>query len=163
MRPTLISATLKTAFTAPCYLSSKHHQSTHTAQYICHRPRYDHYHHQTRRTRTVCDMTMSTAVEIQSMKNPRIKDVRTLLQRRQRDKQNRILLEGQRLIADALQAGIQPLELFCTPEALERSDKVVSLREAVGETGAANFIVSDAVIRSLSDTVTPQVCSTNRF
>lgn len=108
-------------------------------------------------TRPRCSMS-SLQVDIQSVNNTRVKDARGLLQRRHRDKRNLILLEGQRLISDALQTAIQPVELFYTREALERSEKIAALRHAAIQAGASSFLVSEAVIRSLSDTVTPQVC-----
>lgn len=96
-------------------------------------------------------------VDIQSLKNPRVKDARALLRRRQREKEGKILLEGQRLISDALCAGAVPLEFFCTREALERSDAIQRLRNEIVDCGAEDFLVSDSVIRSFSDTTTPQV------
>lgn len=109
--------------------------------------------HQMRRART----TAVAEVEIQSHKNPRVKDARALLRRRHREKEGRLLLEGQRLIADALEAGVEPREFFCTRESLERSDVNRALRESVLKKGAESVLVSDSVIRSFSDTVNPQV------
>lgn len=94
---------------------------------------------------------------IQSVKNQRVKDARALLRRRQREKENRILLEGRRLIMDALEAGVRAHELFFTPEALERTEETERLRKGMVERGARDFLVSDQVIRSFSDTVNPQV------
>lgn len=96
-------------------------------------------------------------VDIQSLKNPRVKDARALLRRRQREKEGKILLEGQRLISDALHAGAVPHEFFYTRQALERGDAVQRLRNEVVNYGAEEFLVSDSVIRSFSDTTTPQV------
>lgn len=101
--------------------------------------------------------------EIVSIKNRRVKEARGLLLRRQRDKTNRILLEGQRLISDAVEAGITPLEVFYTNETAERNGRVHELLERLSRLGTKKFAVSDAVIRALSDTVTPQVRFGLRF
>lgn len=115
--------------------------------------------HQMRRART----TAVADVEIHSLKNPRVKDARALLRRRQREKEGRILLEGQRLIADALEAGVEPREFFCTRESLERSNVNCALKESILRKGAEGFLVSDNVIRSFSDTVNPQVWLPKHF
>lgn len=102
--------------------------------------------------------TVSEQVQIQSVKNSRVKEARALLQKRHRDKRALIILEGQRLIADALQAAVQPVELYYTQSAIERNISISSLRDSAIKAGSACFLTSDAVIRSLSDTVNPQVC-----
>lgn len=97
------------------------------------------------------------ATEIVSVKNRRIKEARGLLMRRHREQSNKILLEGQRLISDAVEAGISPHEVYYTNEIAARNDRVHELLEKVSQSGAETFVVSDGVIRALSDTVTPQV------
>lgn len=104
--------------------------------------------------------TVSEQIEIQSVKNPRVKEARALLQRQHRDKRALILLEGQRLIADALHAAVKPIELYYTHDAIERNNNIALLRESAAKAGSACFLTSEAVIRSLSDTVNPQVSRT---
>lgn len=96
--------------------------------------------------------------EIASAKNPRVKDARALLHRRHRERQRRILLEGHNLIDDALRMGAQPLELFCSADALRLDTRTRSLADRACARGALDFVVADDVVRSLSDTVSPQVC-----
>lgn len=107
-----------------------------------------------RRART----SMATGDEISSLKNPRVKEARALLNRRHREKTGKILLEGRRLIQDALQQDLQPLEFFYTKHALERSHENLSLQSIMRTRGAKDYLVPDAVIRSFSATVNPQVC-----
>lgn len=99
---------------------------------------------------------MSTRLEIHSVKNQRVKDARALLKRRQRDKESRILLEGQRLISDALEAGVNPLDFFYTEQALQNSEMNSKIRSAMLKSGSTEALVSDAVMRSFTDTVSPQ-------
>ena len=107
-------------------------------------------------TERMCS-AMSKPTIIQSVKNQRVKDARALLKRRQRDKENRILLEGRRLISDALDAGVTPHEIFYTEDATLRIEQLHVLRDKWIRDGAHESLVSDEVIRSFSDTVTPQV------
>lgn len=96
--------------------------------------------------------------DIQSPKNPRVKEARSLLQRRQREKRNLILLEGQRLIYDAISAGLHPQQLFMTREACERNEAIADIRRAAADKRTLQFFVTDPIMQSITDTVTPQVC-----
>lgn len=102
--------------------------------------------------------TAQDTTEILSAKNARVKEAHRLLTRRQRDKTGKILLEGQRLIHDAVDAGVKPLEVYFTHEAVEKNVRVQELLDKLPFDMTKRFVVSDAVIRALSDTVTPQVC-----
>lgn len=104
-----------------------------------------------------CIARAQEVTEIVSVKNRRVKEARGLLMRRHREQSNKILLEGQRLISDAVEAGISPHEVFYSNEIAARSDRVQELLKKVSQSGAETFLVSDGVIRALSDTVTPQV------
>ncbi len=66
---------------------------------------------------------------ITSLHNPRVKDAARLRDRRGRDKQRRILIDGTREIARALAAGVPLIEVFVAPQ-LCTSD---SSRELLGE------------------------------
>lgn len=96
--------------------------------------------------------------DIQSPKNPRVKEAKSLLQRRQREKRNLILLEGQRLISDAIGAGVHPQQLFMTREACQRNEAIADIRRAAADKRALQFFVTDPIMQSITDTVTPQVC-----
>ncbi|KAI0564831.1 RNA methyltransferase [Gracilaria domingensis] len=100
--------------------------------------------------------SMSTGGEITSIKNPRVKEARAMLNRRHREKTGRLLLEGRRLISDGLDQRLKPIEFFYTSQALERGEDTASLRSAMRSRGAKDYMVPDAVIRSFSDTVNPQ-------
>src|SRR4030042_6922360 len=59
---------------------------------------------------------------ITSLQNPRVKDAVRLRDRRHREKQGRILIDGARELARAITAGVQMFEIFvcqplCTGEA----------------------------------------------
>eukprot|EP00611_Tribonema_gayanum_P002742 TRINITY_DN12078_c0_g1_i1.p1 TRINITY_DN12078_c0_g1~~TRINITY_DN12078_c0_g1_i1.p1 ORF type:complete len:336 (-),score=70.61 TRINITY_DN12078_c0_g1_i1:50-1057(-) len=57
-------------------------------------------------------------LDITSPTNPRIKYIRTLHKRKTRDSEGRALLEGCRLVTDALEAGLSPDLVLVSPEAL---------------------------------------------
>lgn len=101
--------------------------------------------------------SLPSATEIHSVKNARIKDTRTLLQRKHRERRNLILLEGQRLITDAIQANVYPEQIYYTPEAITRNESIARIRDEAVRHGALQFIVNDSVMQSLTDTITPQV------
>ena len=58
---------------------------------------------------------MTTSL-ITSRQNPRVKDAAALRDRRQRQRQGRVLIDGGREILRALEAGVRPVEAFvCDP------------------------------------------------
>lgn len=89
---------------------------------------------------------------ITSLHNPKVKAARALHRRRQREREDKILLEGVRLIADAAAAGYPPELLFYTEAALEH-EEAAALVEAWREVA---WLVTDEVMAHLADTVTPQ-------
>lgn len=107
--------------------------------------------------------SMISSVEINSSKNAHVKEARALLNRRHREKSGKIILEGRRLIIDALQKSLQPYEFFYTKQALERNNENASLPHRMQDRGARNRLVTESVIRSFSDTVNPQVSMAFRF
>ena len=89
---------------------------------------------------------------ITSASNPKIKHARSLQQRKGRERHQQFLIEGVKLIADAERAGIQPAFLFATP---------AFMQSATGGQLAERWpsrceVVTDAVFKTLNDTVTPQ-------
>lgn len=84
---------------------------------------------------------------ITSLQNPRVKEVRALQERaRTRRKEGKIVLEGARLVADALAQGHSPEFLFYTPDA----------EHLLPESAVTAESVSSDVMRHMSDTQQPQ-------
>lgn len=93
--------------------------------------------------------------EITSAVNPRIKLARKLLRRRSREQTGLCLLEGARLVEDALAAGahfdfLLIARRFIDP--LEQNPLLLALEK----TGLPLFVVDDGLLAEVSDTVTPQ-------
>ena len=90
---------------------------------------------------------------ITSTSNPRIKRVRSLQsERRARASEGLFVIEGPRLLREALAAGVAPELVFYTDE-FTASQAGTALLEQVGGATAA---VSEAVMKSASDTQSPQ-------
>jgi TrmH family RNA methyltransferase len=64
-------------------------------------------------------------------------------------------VEGVRLCEEALRAGITPALLFYTPE-VAAEGRVMRLLEAFADVAKRGMIVSEEVMRAISDTQTPQ-------
>jgi len=90
---------------------------------------------------------------ISSLSNDKVKAIRALAERKHRVREGRFVIEGARLIDDALAANIQPDWIFCSERLLPRAKATLkrlrSLRVEVID-------VSDAVMKACSDTETPQ-------
>lgn len=91
---------------------------------------------------------------ITSTANASVKYVRSLHQRRTRHKERQYVAEGLRSVEEAVKAGIQPAFLFCTQAMLDSARARQILCQAAGE-GALVRRVSDAVMSTMTDTVTP--------
>lgn len=90
-----------------------------------------------------------------SVHNPRVRQVRTLLdKRRAREEARRFVVEGVRLVEAALQAGVTPDVAFFTADLADspRGAALLAQLRAVCETAE----VSPPVLRAMSDTETPQ-------
>ncbi len=96
---------------------------------------------------------------ITAKSNPKIKDVKALLtSSKERKNQSLFVLEGVRLCLDALVSGAKVKSVFCTEDcAFKYADEINRLRENCEDF----YTVSFDVIKSISDTVTPQgvVCT----
>ena len=92
-------------------------------------------------------------IDITSAANPRLKLAKSLHQRRNRRKYQQILLEGERLIADSLSAGISPALFFFTSEAQARYPALLT---QVDQMGAPLLRVPGHLFAHIADTVTPQ-------
>jgi RNA 2'-O ribose methyltransferase substrate binding len=100
------------------------------------------------------------APAVRSLKNARVKAARALLRRRGRERAGALLVEGHRLVLDALDTGCKADALFYTECALGRGEYGHRLRGIVedGRVEGGCVLVSDEVMESISDTVTPQGC-----
>jgi TrmH family RNA methyltransferase len=92
---------------------------------------------------------------ITSPDNPRVKQARALLDRRAREEQGRCLVEGVRLVEEAMRAGITPALVFFSPQARE-TPRAAELLAAAEGAGAPLWELGPAVFGTLSDTVTSQ-------
>lgn len=93
-------------------------------------------------------------MDIESINNPRITEWNHLKTKKGREKQGLYLIEGTKLIVEALQSGqeIETLILSEHHEVTEELEQLLLADSLVIET----IYVSDAIITKLSDTVTPQ-------
>jgi TrmH family RNA methyltransferase len=95
-----------------------------------------------------------TTPVIGSLQNAHVAAARSLLTRKGRAAASAFLVEGPHAAAEALASPGHPVrELFLTPQAAERESALVTRAEGAGVTVR---LVSDRVLRSLRDTVTPQ-------
>lgn len=92
---------------------------------------------------------------ITSPDNPKVKQARALLEPKGRREQGRCLIEGVRLIEEALRAGISPALVFFVDQA-RRSPRSAELLAAAEAAGAALLELSPGVFGTLSDTVASQ-------
>ncbi len=93
--------------------------------------------------------------QISSLENRRVKELRSLHRRSERYRQRAFLIEGVRLVEEALAAGL-PLRLaLYVPDQLQRLPRGSALLERLAACREA-FSTTSEVLRSVSDTVTPQ-------
>jgi TrmH family RNA methyltransferase len=92
---------------------------------------------------------------ITSVANEKVKYVRSLYRRRARYRERRFVIEGVRLVGEALRAGIVPALIFYS----EGMDATPGGGELLGEAqkrGLTTFAVSERVMKAMADTVSPQ-------
>ena len=100
-----------------------------------------------------------TNLIITAKNNPKIKDVKSLLSS-SKDRKNSglFVLEGVRLCVDAIRSGCRIQSVFCTENCMEKyADDILMLKNNCEDF----YTVSNDVLKSISDTVTPQgvVCT----
>src|SRR4051794_11174463 len=93
---------------------------------------------------------------ITSATNPRLKEARKLQNRRQRQQVGRLLLEGVRLINDAVQSGMLPELVFFVPETIQSNQPALRLLDQLQTAGIECLGCAAALFATLSETVTPQ-------
>ncbi len=89
---------------------------------------------------------------IESEQNPKVKLARALQRRREREREGKLFVEGQRLVADALGSGQLPEWLFFTRSALD----TLAIRTMVEAWQPVAWEVSEPIMQAMADTVTPQ-------
>lgn len=100
-------------------------------------------------------MPSSPVPSITSTRNRRIVEVRKLAQRKYRQRQRRFLVEGLQLLLMALEAGIEPLEVYYCPEMVAEPPAMTLLAHL--EHSTAELIPVDArVMATLSERDAPQ-------
>jgi TrmH family RNA methyltransferase len=92
---------------------------------------------------------------ITSAQNPRVKFVRSLARRRVRQREDRFVVEGTRLVAEVARAGIEPA-LGLYTEAWAASPSAQDLLSSLSQTASEVWPVSDAVMAACAATQTPQ-------
>jgi TrmH family RNA methyltransferase len=92
---------------------------------------------------------------ITSTDNPKVKLARSLLERRGREKQGLCLVEGVRLIEDALRAGVRPALVFFLCSA-QRPPGIQPLLDSLQAEKIPEGELTPEVFKTLSDTVTSQ-------
>jgi TrmH family RNA methyltransferase len=98
---------------------------------------------------------MVSATVITSPANPRVQYVRALARRRARQRERRFAVEGIRLVEEVLRAGMMPALTFFT-EGLDTAARGQTILAELQARGVSLLPVSDAVMRAMSDTQTPQ-------
>lgn len=91
---------------------------------------------------------------ITSTSNERIRFVRSLYKTSVRRHEGLFVVEGVRLVEEALDAGVKPELVLVAPEQLDRTPRGQQLHERVRAFNC--WLVTEPVLKALSDTMTPQ-------
>jgi TrmH family RNA methyltransferase len=86
---------------------------------------------------------------ITSLQNPHVKKAANLRERRQREKQGRILIDGARELARAISAGVELVEIFVCEPLCQSSDAKQAL-ELIGQTRATILSLTPRVFAKLA-------------
>ena len=89
--------------------------------------------------------------EIQSAKNPRIKELKKLHKKKYREEKAEYLLEGFHLIEEAASSDAEIKELFVTQRGMKEWGDWLAVNKEI-----STFLVSDEVMTAMSDLPTPQ-------
>jgi TrmH family RNA methyltransferase len=92
---------------------------------------------------------------ITSQENPGIKFLKSLLTPQGRRKNNSFIIEGFKLFREALTAGSNIEVFFYSPGAIE-SQEGLFLKEIIRKNTVNSCLISDVLMKSLCDTVSPQ-------
>lgn len=94
-------------------------------------------------------------MKITSRENPRVKQARSLLQRRGRAKAGRWLVEGVRVLEEAFRHGHPPETIFYTAES-GNDARVQNILQRAAQWGIACYEVPARLLAEMSDARTPQ-------
>jgi TrmH family RNA methyltransferase len=92
-------------------------------------------------------------IELASARNPRLKLVRQLADRRRRQEMGLFAVEGPHLVEAALGAGAKLREVFCTRESMERNE---ALAERLAASPWPVWVVPEAAMEKSASTENPQ-------
>lgn len=95
------------------------------------------------------------ATEITGFSNPRVKSVRALREKKGRRTSGRFLAEGLRILAEALDAGHVPLEIWHSA-AMSGHALVQRIAMAVEAAGGETFLTSDHILAKMTGKDNPQ-------
>jgi len=97
---------------------------------------------------------------ITSVTNDKIKFARSLARRKERVAARQCLIEGTRLVEEAVRAGVIPALVLYERSALNRDARLRQLIAALEKRAPAVYEVTAPVMRALADTETPQgICA----
>ncbi|HWE63693.1 MAG TPA: RNA methyltransferase [Chloroflexota bacterium] len=99
--------------------------------------------------------TASSAAREDTPVNAAIRAARDLKSAQGRREQGRYLLEGVRLIEDALDQGLEPDFVFITPHLLESTPRGRTIATWLRQSGIPLFELNERLLRLISDTETP--------
>lgn len=100
--------------------------------------------------------TPCLSIMITSIHNPHIKEAHKLQRRRHRHKTGTFLIEGVRLVGDALRSKAQFREAYFAPAIVETHPGAQWVLTQLREAGVDCLACNSAVFASLTETVTPQ-------
>ena len=109
-----------------------------------------------RHSRLYASATEASWPLITSAANPKLKMVKKLHARKQREKSGLVLLEGHRLVLDALGAGLVPEYVVLHDAALHESAEGEALHAALSEASSQVLRAPADLVNAVSDTTTPQ-------
>jgi len=93
---------------------------------------------------------------ITSPRNARIQEARKLHRKRRRQQTGQLLLEGVRLIQDALSAGVQPHQIFYVPDLVESNPLTHQILRQTDSRSVERIACTQSAFGVLAETVTPQ-------
>ena len=93
-------------------------------------------------------------IVITAKNNPKIKETKALLtMSKERKNSGLFVLEGIRLCCDAIKSGCKVTNAFCTEACVEKYAQDIAI---IKENSENFYLVSNEVLKAISDTVTPQ-------
>ena len=91
--------------------------------------------------------------EIQSVQNPTVRRLKGLKDKKAREEANEMLVEGEKLMLEAAEMGLEPSDVLIEDGA---ADRFAALAERMAGFGARVYAVPRRVLETVCDTKTPQ-------